>query len=543
MISKIMGALFFITLFCSCKEVALVQDTQREIPRTTRPNMIFAATDDDNVVIGTARSSNVGEKTINIVSRLDEANNINDEFFYNFPGLSYAELPQNISLTQGRSGQGMLTLTFENDENKDITCIYEGVGAQESTAPTCGNNGYYYTFKYCLETKHFNNQDCENRPNHNKCKGKEISEYQPWVKVPAYNVGVSILSADDCGLAEVQHTMAYLDYNEYNGIQCGDIIEGDFSLEADLDCSHYPGFALGFKSDNVNIRGNGYKIIAPNGAAAILLMGDKQTFENFDIEANPNGIAILAYDTDEVEILNNTITNANIGINIMSYNVEIDKIKVEDNVATDMGEFGLYVNAFQHQETYAKRATVERNDFSRSGDYAIHLSIQEYSINGDFTNTIDGSQDGIYLAEGDFDIKNESFPDLVRDTTLFIYRADSVVIDNVVIDGHGGNGDQSEAGIHTYLCDEIEITNVDISNKDIGIKVATRYGVEGDVLIEDSTVINNIETGIMLQSYDGTALNDVTIQNNDLTGHPADRAIWEVDSITIRNKSFQNNQL
>ncbi len=466
-----------------------------------------------------------------------------NNFSHSFSTGAEFEIPANLPVTSGKPGNHYIYFEYKDIGGEDIRCVYKGNGPTAHFFPACNSaNGTKYNFQYCAETDEFNNESCGNNPFKSQCLNLDIG-VSSGDTVAASEVSLSVNNGDKCETTEVQYSLGYSPLTAPpSGLNCGDIIEGDITLTSDLDCTSHAGFALAMIGDDNTFNGNGFKIIIPNGKIGILVQGEDTVVEDTIIEAGASTIGIMGYDTKDIEIINNQITNAAIGINIHSDANDLGEVKVLDNSITNSDLYGLYINKSGSEKI--NKAKIEDNDFSNSGSYAMHLNIKDLEIKGSDNNIINGSENGIYFSGGklklkDWDLSSQN----IQGTTFMGFQAKEMKVEDVILFGNGGNANQSELGIHNCEVENTYLKDVVFSNMDVGVKVATNNSVEVDLKIKDSEITNMTFAGIMTQSFDGTDFGKLEVKDNDLTSNPVGRGLYEVpvivyDSYNVSGNSF-----
>jgi len=111
--------------------------------------------------------------------------------------------------------------------------------------------------------------------------------------------------------------------------KCGDVIEKNTTLTADLDCTAFDGyFALAIRTDGIRLNGNGFRIIAPQARAGIFVTASNIRISNIKITGLQNGTGIFAADADNLSVVGNDLSDNVIGVELYSQNRALNNFRV-----------------------------------------------------------------------------------------------------------------------------------------------------------------------------------------------------------------------
>jgi len=352
----------------------------------------------------------------------------------------------------------------------------------------------------------------------------------------------SIINDSSLVIADVCIADDTVDPPLVTALECGDVLTVDIVMTTDLDCTDYTGVALTLSGENISFNGNGNHLIAPDSPVAFAIQGNGNTFENLEITSHEQGTGVSAYDTHDLIVQNNTIHNSNIGIKVYSENNNLENLVVAGNQAKDSALFGLYLNNSKIGNS-VQNATIENNDFSGASSYAMHLSIENHSFTQTDNNNISNSMNGLYLTEGNFNIDNWNMSGAnIQKTTIMGFAAQSIIVNNIQIDGNGGGPTQEEQGIHICLTGVLDVRNSSIRGVDVGIMIGVLNGVETNFSAFDNVLTYNTLSGILIESIDGvTPFSLVELSNNDISGYYTGYGFWEKNPVFITTRILNNN--
>ncbi len=448
------------------------------------------------------------------------------------------DLPSEVKINRGQSGNHWVTFEFVPQNEDSIVCIYKGVGSKNKTSNGCSvPNGDKYTFDYCIPKEEFLDEGCTS--NINECRDEdEVLDLSPSDRVSAVEVALILNNGDRCGPTEVEFDLENVSSTSQNVLECGDIVEAPFELTQDLDCTGFTGIALTVFGEGTEIKGNGHKIIAPNAQAGLLVLGSELEVTGFDIQGVTNGIGMLSYDVPEIKIVDNVLNDSLINLEVGFETEEPGEIEVKDNKLKGAGLFGFRAygsGAVDFEEPYLRN-----NDTRNSDGYAVKISADKYELNTSDSFNIRGSRNGIYFEGGEFMIDDVDFDNHgIQENVIFVAKVEKFEAKKVDLSGNG----QQSIGFHIYNTKTSELNNIKANGLDVGVKLAREGAGVFSSEIKNSEMKNSKTAGVMIQSYDGSIFDDVSVKNNDLSQNPADYALWIVDTTNILNLEDKNNSL
>lgn len=326
--------------------------------------------------------------------------------------------------------------------------------------------------------------------------------------------------------------------NLSSNFSCGDILSGSIVLDGNLNCSSSTDFALAISGQNSTFDANGFQVYAPNAQIGIIVIGQNQKVKNAELILGSHAIGVLAYNANNFLLENNEIVGAGIGVNIHADGIWVNNPQVKNNIITDSAEFGIYYNRSNNGNFSSTQ--IKDNDLSRSGSYAMHLTMQNLNLQGSHNNTLNGSMNGIYFSGGYANIQNwDLSSESIEKTTIMGFQAPQLQINNVTINGNGGNAEQSEMAIHTCEVGSLYIQNSNFSNLDVGIKSAVNANINTNFQVGNSSINHMTFAAIMNQSYDGTSFGNRELNNNDFSNNPI--GIYDVPTVQFSSDNQNNN--
>ncbi|MFZ4713199.1 MAG: hypothetical protein ACOYL6_05795 [Bacteriovoracaceae bacterium] len=297
-------------------------------------------------------------------------------------------------------------------------------------------------------------------------------------------------------------------------IHCGDIITTSITVGNDLVCPGNIPYAIKVIGRDVVINGNNHTISAPDAVTGIFVQGDQITVNNYTINNIINGSGIFAFDSEGLKILNNNLSNNFIGLKVSSQNIVLNNITIFGNIITDSILFAIKTE-FSGSGA-VNYPVITENDLSRSGNYALYLMATNVELNSDHSNIYTGSNNGIYLALGNFVIHDFDMSQSgAKKIQIFIDSAIYVSVTNVNVTGSQPIApSQERIGIDLYRVGTFEIKNVIASYNDAGIKFENELGTTPSGFVQNCTFIDDTTAGILVVSYDGSAYGDLDLRTN-----------------------------
>ncbi len=119
------------------------------------------------------------------------------------------QLPTQVFLTQGQSGNHWISVFLFSENEEDRICIYKGNGSRNKTSP-CENNGDRYIFSYCTYVEDYDEQGCNQNPFRSDCKEDLALNIDD--RISALGLEVSVNNGDSCATTEVEFTLRDLEY-------------------------------------------------------------------------------------------------------------------------------------------------------------------------------------------------------------------------------------------------------------------------------------------------------------------------------------------
>lgn len=287
-------------------------------------------------------------------------------------------------------------------------------------------------------------------------------------------------------------------------LQCGDVITSNVTLAADLLCPTTTGFALYVEGSNITFDGNGHKIVAPLAAAGLFVQGSNNTIRNLKVNGVGGGDGILAYDTPGLHVTGNDLSGNLQGFVLYADSGVIDGVDIKGNVARNNALFGIRVGFDAPASILSPR--VRGNDVSGSGSFGLLLKVSKLDYGSDEPNLFGGSLNGIYLAGGDVSLHDFSlFRERLARVGVFADSLDSLSVSNVDVRSQSpATADQGRIGMDLYRVANFTVTGLDGSGNDVGVKLETELGVDPAGKISGCRFLDDVVSGILVVSYDGT---------------------------------------
>ena len=302
---------------------------------------------------------------------------------------------------------------------------------------------------------------------------------------------------------------------ERNRLQCGAVLTQNTSLSHDLDCRGMGGYALSVQGNGITLKGNGHTIFADAANAGLYIQGSDVTVTSVRVSGVKFGYGIYAYDSPNLKLVNNRLIGNQTGILLAAENTTMSGLDIHHNESSHNSEFGLRTTQTGSGTIVNPKITC--NDFSFSGSYAIYLQAEKAKLNRFSDNKLNSSNNGIYLKDGDFVIKDLSFKRAdIRKAAIFADHARSVKITRVDASNNlAPNPNDEHTAVSLYEVRSIQINKLVADNQDIGVLIATNQDQSSYGRIRHSSFVNNTVAGICLRSIDGTPYQGLVISRNE----------------------------
>jgi len=105
--------------------------------------------------------------------------------------------------------------------------------------------------------------------------------------------------------------------------------------------------------------------------------------------------------------------------------------------------------------------------------------------------------------------------------------------------GVEGTAMQDRIGVHLYGVKNAVLDGVSVASADVGVKIATDGGVSGNVMIFRSRLTGEAVASVMVQSYDGTDIGRLDIEQNDF--RDSAKGVWFVGTTNASSAAIQSN--
>lgn len=316
-----------------------------------------------------------------------------------------------------------------------------------------------------------------------------------------------------------------------SSIQCGSVLNSNYKLDGLLQCKVDDKIGLIISGDNLIIDGSNYQIEAPDAEIGLLVLGNNNVVKNFKINGLKNGTAILIFENSDSIITDNTLTSNSVGIDVYNNAIASNSIVVENNNVSDS-----YIGIRVRDEAAVKtiRPKVRYNDFSRAKIFGLQVIADEFVLSGDDHNIFDMAANGAFLQGRSIKLENINIQNAAIDgTAFFVFGTQHLNIENVDLSAAQSLRDSN--GLHLYRVNEAQINNLKISNRDVGIKIATDSGIETQFYLNNSSINLSKTAGLMIQSYDSTEIDTVKILDSVFQDNPSGFDSWIVPGTIVRN--------
>lgn len=297
-------------------------------------------------------------------------------------------------------------------------------------------------------------------------------------------------------------------YSSY-ALECGQILSETTAMSEDLDCSNYEGYSALRLTGEMVLRGNGFKVISPNTQVGIYAeYGGKVKVRDLEVQGNSESVGVVGYRVDKLVVKNVKVSDVRIGVDYYAEaDFNCDRLKVVDSELTS-NQYAIKV--FSPNCDYTPN--IKNTDLSFSKNYALNIIAKRVRVSGFKSNVFDGSTNGVFLSGSeivaivDLDLADAQ----IDGTQAFIYNSGRV---NIRRSSFGNNYSE---GLHIYDAADVRITDVDVRNSGVGIKVATEKVATNFVGRRISST-GNSTAGVILTSFEDVKFSNITFkerQNN-----------------------------
>jgi nitrous oxidase accessory protein NosD len=316
---------------------------------------------------------------------------------------------------------------------------------------------------------------------------------------------------------------------------CGTILKENYKLDGNLQCSTQDKVGLIISGDNLIIDGSNYEIKASDAEIGLLIIGKNNIVKNFKISGLQNGTAILLHENTQVQVTNNTLKNNSIGIDVYNNEVPSGELLIANNDVSD-SLIGIRIrdnvnSAFVNSVS----PVIKNNNLSRARLYALQVKADVFTLTGEDNNNFSNSANGAFLQGRNIKIENLDLgSSLIRGTAIFINETEnfSITQSNLSLD----YADLDSYGIHLYRVQKADLDGLSISNRDVGIKVATDSNIETQFTLQNSSLSFLRTAAIMVQSYDETVIDSVKVLTTLFEGNVEGYDLWIVPGTVVRNQ-------
>lgn len=309
-------------------------------------------------------------------------------------------------------------------------------------------------------------------------------------------------------------------------------------LLGDLECGT-SGFAFRFHAKGKRFEGLGHAIKAPRAAVGLFVTGSRLLVSRVKANDVANGTGLQAYNATRLVVQDSEFRRNVTGLNVYSDAVSPKDVVILRNNLSDNSWVGLRFNT--DGDFGAVNPYIRGNDLSRSGYYALWLDVKSVYLFGPFGNRFDGSTNGIYFLKGDaivalLDLSRAK----IKSTELFFNHNRNVMLLSSNLNyGVEGTAMQDRIGVHLYGVKNAVLDGVSVASADVGVKIATDGGVSGNVMIVRSRLTGEAVASVMVQSYDGTDIGRLDIEQNDF--RDSAKGVWFVGTTNASSAAIQSN--
>jgi hypothetical protein len=174
-------------------------------------------------------------------------------------------------------------------------------------------------------------------------------------------------------------------------LQCGEIVDDNLTMQADLVCPGFAGKVLTLKGTRHVLNGNGHRIIAPNAQVGVWIEGSWNEVRDLEVSGLNHGVAISAADTPYLEIRRSIFNDNQVGIRLEATRTEMQGIWIHDNQVRHSSQFGIL--ASQSARGHIRLPQFWQNDLSQSRRQAFHLEVSSARLSLHDHNVTDGASE------------------------------------------------------------------------------------------------------------------------------------------------------
>lgn len=289
-------------------------------------------------------------------------------------------------------------------------------------------------------------------------------------------------------------------------LQCGETISSRVVMKEDLDCSSFSGYAALRLDQSAVLIGNGHKIISPNTTVGVYAEGNIVRIRDLKIIGGVNAIGVQGYNVERLVLDRVVASDMYIGVDYYTeVGFDCDRLRVVDS---DLSRNSYGAKVVSPNCEYSPRFL--RTDFSDSKEFALNLSAQKIRVREIHSNIFDRSTRGLLLKgkeliflEG-LDLASTQ----IDGTQVYAYGSEKFVARNMIV------GSNSSEGLHLYDIADVNISNLQATNADVGIKVANDQ-VATDLKIVRTTTSGSSSIGLLVTSYGQTKFSNININRNN----------------------------
>lgn len=169
---------------------------------------------------------------------------------------------------------------------------------------------------------------------------------------------------------------------------CGDVVDADITLQADLVCPGFTGKVLTVKGSRHVLNGNGHRIVAPDAQIGVSIEGPWNEVRDLEISGLNHGVAISAIDAPYLEIRGSILNDNQVGIQLDATRTEMHGVWIHENQIRSSARFGVL--AQQRAKGHILLPQFWHNDLSRSLHQAFHLEVSSAQLNSRDRNVTEG---------------------------------------------------------------------------------------------------------------------------------------------------------
>ena len=297
-------------------------------------------------------------------------------------------------------------------------------------------------------------------------------------------------------------------------LNCGDTLISNYTMTQDLDCTGYTGTALRVVGNNIRLRGNGYRIIAPQSPVVLYVEGSNNRILDLTVEGGTSSIGIQAYNSPSLRLKGNTASNMRIGVDLTSDQLSFcGRQHILGNTIKNSSLIGLKLTRRECTEK-GQGNRIKNNDFSDSQGWAINANAGRFWLNGNQNNAFDGSQNAVLISDSvRVRLRNLDFStSSIQSDAVFVSNVDDLRVTNSNFSGTHNAG----IGLHLYDVAKAVIKNVTINNRDVGLKLAIENRNLADIKLVNNTIKFNQSLGVLLTSFSASIYQRLLIKNSEI---------------------------